>query len=209
LTPAELPFGGRNRSVWKGGARRAYLYGVAVQDTVPPALRASDADREQAIELLRHGSVEGRISHQTFLHRMDAAMRAQGVEELAGLVRDLPPASQEPEVAGRLDRWTQWWSQRAARLQWAWRRPRLENLTLPRGDRVFVIGRAPECDLTLLNMTVSWRHAELRHSADGWVLSDLGSRNGTHVNGWQAGAGFTVQAGDHVRFGTAEFRIYE
>jgi hypothetical protein len=29
------------------------------------------------------------------------------------------------------------------------------------------------------------------------------------VNGWQAGAGFTVQAGDHVRFGTAEFRIYE
>jgi hypothetical protein len=209
LTPAELPGGGRNRSVWKGGASRAYLYGVAVQDTVPPALRASDADREQAIELLRHGSVEGRISHQTFLHRMDAALRAQGVEELAGLVRDLPPAADEPETTGRLDRWTQRWSERVARLQWAWRRPRLESLTLPRGDRVFVIGRAPECDLALLNMTVSWRHAELRHSADGWVLSDLGSRNGTHVNGWQAGTGFTVQAGDHVRFGTAEFRICE
>ena len=173
------------------------------------ALRASDSDRDKAIELLRHGSVEGRISHETFLHRMDAAMRAQGVEELAGLVRDLPPPTMEPDEAGRLDRWTQWWSARIARVQWAWRRPRLERLALPRGDRVFVIGRAPECDLALLNMTVSWRHAELRQSADGWVLSDLGSRNGTHVNGWQAGAGFRVQAGDHVRFGTAEFRIAE
>jgi hypothetical protein len=182
---------------------------VAVQDTVPPALRASDSDREQAIELLRHGSVEGRISHETFLHRLDAAMRAQGVEELVGLVRDLPPPTQEPEAAGWLDRWTQWWSAHIARVQWAWRRPRLESLALPRGDRVFVIGRAPECDLSLLNMTVSWRHAELRPSAGGWVLADLGSRNGTHVNGWQAGVGFTVQAGDHVRFGTAEFRISE
>ena len=79
LTSAELPFRAGNRCVWKGGAWRAYLYGVAIQDTVPPALRASDFDREQAIELLRHGSVEGRISHETFLHRMDAAMRAQGV----------------------------------------------------------------------------------------------------------------------------------
>jgi hypothetical protein len=182
---------------------------VAVQDTVPPALRASDSDREQAIELLRHGSVEGRISHQTFLHRMDAALRARGVEELAGLVRDLPPPARDAEQAGPLERCTQWWSGRVARMQWAWRRPRLEALTLPRGDRAFVIGRSPECDLALVNMTVSWRHAELRPAADGWVLSDLGSRNGTHVNGWQAGAGFTVQAGDLVRFGTAEFRISE
>jgi hypothetical protein len=193
----------------EGPCPRAYLYGVAVQDTVPPALRASDSDREQAIELLRHGSVEGRISHQTFLHRMDAALRARGVEELAGLVRDLPPPVLEPRHPGPLERWAQWWSGRLAGLQRAWRRPRLEVLTLPRGDRAFVIGRAPECDLPLVNMTVSWRHAELRQSADGWVLSDLGSRNGTHVNGWQAGAGFTVQAGDHVRFGTAEFRICE
>jgi hypothetical protein len=174
---------------------------------VPPALRASDSDREQAIELLRHGSVEGRITHQTFVHRMDAAIRAQGVDELVGLVRDLPPAAGEAPAAGRLDRWAQWWSARAARLQHACRTPRLASLTLPRGDRIFVIGRAPECDLALLNMTVSWRHAELRRSAEGWVLSDLGSRNGTHVNGWQAGAGFTVLPGDHVRFGTAEFRI--
>jgi Inner membrane component of T3SS, cytoplasmic domain len=131
------------------------------------------------------------------------------VDELVGLVKDLPSPTVATPAAGRLDRWTHWWAARTARLQQAWRRPRLESLVLPRGDRVFVIGRAPECDLALLNMTVSWRHAELRRAEDGWVLSDLGSRNGTHVNGWQAGAGFTVLPGDHVRFGTAEFRICE
>jgi hypothetical protein len=180
---------------------------VAVQDTVPPALRASDEDREQAIELLRHGSVDGRISHETFLHRIDCAMRARGVDELADLVRDLP--GPPPRPAGRLDRWARWWSEQSTRVEQAWRMPRLARLTLPRGDRVFVIGRSPQSDLTIADMTVSWRHAELRRTTAGWVLSDLGSRNGTHVNGWLAGPGFTVQAGDHVRFGTAEFRICE
>jgi hypothetical protein len=189
------------------GSGARILGGVAVQDTVPPALRASDDDREQAIELLRHGSVAGRISHETFLHRIDAAMRAQGVEELADLVRDLPGAP--PRPAGRLERWAGWWSAQLARAERAWRTPRLPSLTLPRGDRVFVIGRSPQCDMSLPEMTVSWRHAELHRTDAGWVLSDLGSRNGTHVNGWLAGAGFTVQAGDHVRFGTAEFRICE
>jgi len=174
---------------------------------VPPALRASDEDREQAIELLRHGSVDGRISHETFLRRIDSAMRARGVNELADLVRDLPGQPLPP--AGRLERWTRWWSEGLARAQQAWRSPRLAQLSLPRADRVFVIGRSPQCDLRLLDMTVSWRHAELRRTDAGWVLSDLGSRNGTHVNGWLAGPGFTVQDGDHVRFGTAEFRVCE
>jgi hypothetical protein len=180
---------------------------VAVPDTAPRVIRASDEDREQAIELLRHGSVDGRISHETFLHRMESAMRARGVDELADLVRDLPGPA--PRPAGRLDRWTRWYSGHLVRAQLAWRTPRLACLSLPRGDRVFVIGRSPQCDLSLPDLTVSWRHAELRATDAGWVLSDLGSRNGTHVNGWLAGAGFTVQAGDHVRFGTAEFRISE
>ena len=174
---------------------------------MPPALRASDEDRERAIELLRHGSVDGRISHETFLQRMDSAMRARRLEELADLVRDLP--GPPPEPARRPARWARWWSERLARAQAAWRAPRLDRLSLPRGDRVFVIGRSPQCDLSILDMTVSWRHAELHRTTAGWVLSDLGSRNGTHVNGWLAGDGFTVQAGDHVRFGTAEFRICE
>jgi len=82
------------------------------------------------------------------------------------------------------------------------------RLALPRGPRtVFTIGRSPDCDLPLGDMTVSWHHAELRHDGQGWVLVDLGSTNGTRVNGWRADCGFTVRPGDRVSFGRAAFRV--
>ncbi|MGH3170725.1 MAG: FHA domain-containing protein, partial [Trebonia sp.] len=40
---------------------------------------------------------------------------------------------------------------------------------------------------------------------DGWVLTDLGSTNGTRVNGWLVRDRVTVQAGDLVRFGETEY----
>jgi pSer/pThr/pTyr-binding forkhead associated (FHA) protein len=70
---------------------------------------------------------------------------------------------------------------------------------------VFTIGRSPDSDLPLGDITVSWRHAELRRSGGAWVLTDLGSTNGTRVNGWRADSGFTVRAGDRVSFGRAAF----
>jgi hypothetical protein len=167
-------------------------------------LRASDEDRENVIEMLRSGSVQGRLSHDTFLQRVDIALRARGVAELADLLRDLPPPAQR---SGWPVRSVRWWSALGAQVQLAWAAPRLPRLVLPRGDRVFVIGRSPQCDLALPNITVSWRHAELRRSAGEWVLADLGSTNGTRVNGWQAGAGFAVRAGDRVTFGSAVFRV--
>lgn len=50
-------------------------------------------------------------------------------------------------------------------------------------DQVFVIGRLPECGLQLSDPNVSRRHAELRPVEGGWVLVDLESMNGSHVNG--------------------------
>lgn len=72
---------------------------------------------------------------------------------------------------------------------------------------VFTIGRSPDCDLPLGDITVSWHHAELRHDGQAWVLMDLGSKNGTRVNGWRVESGFTVRAGDWVSFGRAAFRV--
>ena len=92
------------------------------QDTVPPALRASDSDREHAIEMLRDGSALGRLSHETFLARLDIALRAQGVAELADLIKDLPRAGQQP---GWLARKVRGWSAATAQAQLAWRTPRL------------------------------------------------------------------------------------
>jgi hypothetical protein len=45
-----------------------------------------------------------------------------------------------------------------------------------------LIGRSPECQVFLDDVTVSRRHAEIIHEDDRYVISDLGSLNGTFVN---------------------------
>jgi hypothetical protein len=63
------------------------------------------------------------------------------------------------------------------------------ELVMPDGTRVelgsepLAIGRLPECGIVLSDPNVSRRHAEIRRSGDLVVLSDLGSTNGTRVNG--------------------------
>jgi pSer/pThr/pTyr-binding forkhead associated (FHA) protein len=46
-----------------------------------------------------------------------------------------------------------------------------------------LVGRDPECDISHADPRLSRRHAEFRVTPDGVRLRDLGSRNGTHVNG--------------------------
>ena len=59
-------------------------------------VRASDAERDQAIGELRDRFVEGRLSQETFLYRMDAALRAKDHGDLAGLFADLPRTARYP-----------------------------------------------------------------------------------------------------------------
>jgi len=108
--------------------------------------------------MLRDSSLAGRLSDDTFLRRVDSALRARRVDELSGLLSDLPPVPGEGAGPGR-------------------------------------------------HITVSWHHAELRRGGQAWVLVDLGSKNGTRVNGWRVDSGFTVRAGDRVSFGAAVFRL--
>ena len=55
------------------------------------------------------------------------------------------------------------------------------RLTL--GDAVVRIGRLPECGIQLADTNVSRHHAEIRPANDGFLLVDMGSTNGTKVNG--------------------------
>lgn len=62
------------------------------------------------------------------------------------------------------------------------------------------IGRAPECELVLKDSRVSRRHARL-HARDGvLVLTDLGSTNGTRVNGHRV-TELVLGAGDRIQIG--------
>jgi len=51
----------------------------------------------------------------------------------------------------------------------------------PSGPRT-LIGRSPDCDVFLDDVTVSRRHAELLHDGQHYTIRDLGSLNGTFVN---------------------------
>lgn len=66
-----------------------------------------------------------------------------------------------------------------------------------------LIGRAPACPLRLSPRYVSAHHAVLRWADGRWELRDLGSRNGTFLDGerLRAGEGHTVVRGSRIAFG--------
>lgn len=66
-----------------------------------------------------------------------------------------------------------------------------------------VIGRLSTNDVVLADSNVSRKHAELRRDGSRWVLVDLGSTNGTLVNG-KVAKEHPLQSGDRMTFGTSE-----
>ena len=155
--------------------------------------RTSDADRERVARLLRRRWIEGYLSLETFELRLGRAYAAHHGGELSALVGDLPRLrSRAVALRDGLVRW----------LDAAFpKRP--VAITFPPASRAtggFLVGRSPICDLVLDERTVSRRHAELRRDGDAWVLLDLGSTNGTWVNGWRIREA-EVGAGDQVALG--------
>jgi predicted component of type VI protein secretion system len=70
-----------------------------------------------------------------------------------------------------------------------------------------LIGRAEECDVRPLSEDVSRRHCAIHAGpADVWV-EDLGSRNGTFVNGERITGKVKVADGDMVRVGALELKV--
>ncbi len=72
----------------------------------------------------------------------------------------------------------------------------------------FRIGRAPDCALILNDDYVSGDHASLARQADGrWVLTDLGSTNGTFVNDVRVTVPTVVTTADSLRIGRTQMRL--
>jgi hypothetical protein len=86
------------------------------------------------------------------------------------------------------------------------------NLVLPDGSSVaisaapVVIGRLPECEVVLGDTNVSRRHAQVALDDGGVVVTDLGSTNGTFVNGRRVTRA-TVRPGDELTIGTSRLRV--
>lgn len=81
------------------------------------------------------------------------------------------------------------------------------ELVLPGGGRVHVetepvvIGRMPECSVVLSDPNVSRRHAEVVRVNEAFVVRDLGSTNGTKLNGAPIREGY-LTTGDNITVGS-------
>lgn len=192
-------------------------------------VRVSDAERDQAVGELRDRYAEGRLSQETFLYRMDAALRAKARSDLSPLFDDLPATGHPLPGSGRRVRTGRAAGQRISapltlalrraadrrrarrpaggeQLSWTQAESRPLRLPPPSGER-FTIGRAADCDFTVADQSVSRWHARLDRQDDGWLLFDLGSTNGTRLNGWRVTTEVPVRAGDQVTFGSVTFVV--
>ncbi len=74
-------------------------------------------------------------------------------------------------------------------------------------DRLVRIGREPGSELVLGDDFVSTRHAQVVPGPKGPVLEDLGSTNGTSLNGTPISSPVALKTGDEVSIGTARMKV--
>ena len=73
-------------------------------------------------------------------------------------------------------------------------------------EQPLTIGRAPVCDVTIPEPTLSRCHVRLSPTAEGMLVQDLGSTNGTYING-QRISQWIARAGDELRLDCIRFLI--
>ena len=80
---------------------------------------------------------------------------------------------------------------------------RLGGRRLIIGPSGATIGRSRSCDVVLDDPNVSRKHAEVRPRGGAWVLSDLGSTNGSTLNGRRLEHPEVVRPGDEIEIGAS------
>lgn len=87
------------------------------------------------------------------------------------------------------------------------------SLVLPSGERIALgehlttVGRLPECTISINDTNVSRNHAEIRTGHNAYVVVDLGSTNGTMINGVRIVGEQRLNDGDIISFGSTHVRF--
>jgi sigma-B regulation protein RsbU (phosphoserine phosphatase) len=82
-----------------------------------------------------------------------------------------------------------------------------ERRIWPLEDERLTVGRSSKHAVHLPDATVSKDHAEIALHEGGWAVRDLGSRNGTRVNGVEASQAISIREGDMVEIGKVMLRV--
>ena len=77
------------------------------------------------------------------------------------------------------------------------------------GPTGVTIGRSRQCDVVLDDSNVSRQHAEIRPRGGSWVLTDLGSTNGSSINGRRLAGPEVLRSGDEIEIGTTALQFEE
>lgn len=86
---------------------------------------------------------------------------------------------------------------------------RLETHRYPLRQGETTIGRSPYCSVQLMSLQASREHAAIAVSGDVTTITDLGSRNGTFVNGRRITSPTRILIGDKVAIGGLELVLFE
>ena len=87
------------------------------------------------------------------------------------------------------------------------------SLVLPSGNRVdlgsakVTVGRLPECTISINDSNISRNHAEVKAGQTAYIVIDLGSTNGTMVNGVKIVGEQRLRDGDIISFGSTHVRF--
>lgn len=77
----------------------------------------------------------------------------------------------------------------------------------PLTDRSLIIGRGDDCDIRLVDHSVSRKHARIEPSPEGYCVADQQSTNGTFVNDKQLDRPVILHDGDYLRVGNCLYRF--
>jgi hypothetical protein len=156
------------------------------------------ASRQRITRTLGAAYAGGLISHDTYLARLDELLGSQVVDPKR-LVGDLSfRARPRPRrLTARLRRAL---SRRESES------PVLLALDWAGGEQELLIGRHMDCDVRVVEPTVSRHHARLVFRDGKWILLDLESTNGSWVNGTPVRR-CELRPGDRLRLGDALLRI--
>ena len=83
----------------------------------------------------------------------------------------------------------------------------LDGRRLVVGPGGVTLGRSRQCDVVLNDPNVSREHAEIRPRGGSWVLTDLGSTNGSRINGRQVSGSEVIRPGDEIELGATNLRF--